>query len=504
MRFPRGARATAALAACLVLAACGAGGQTAASGSGGVLRYGTYQPTSLDPRRSGTLDTLFLEPVYDSLITRTPDGKIGPGLATEWSFANSGSVLALTLRSGVRFQDGAALDADAVKQNIAAAQAKGSMRAAELAPVKSVDVVDASHVRLNLSGPATQMIGVLAGEAGMMISPTALNKSDLGTSPVGAGPYKVTKNTQGEIVYQAWDGYWAKNTVKNSELRFTINPDANTLFRALQSGQIDANGILASQVKQAKEAGFTVLATPTTSLWGLQLNVSNPVLADPKVRQAITHAIDRQAISDNMTGGTCVATVQPFGKGFVGHNDALDDPKLGFDLARSKDLLAGANAGSIAPLVLSVSSSTQQQQLGSILQAELGVAGIPVKVEVLDQAALTAKRVKGNIDMALSLTPTARPDPIIYVADTYLKGGVNNPGGFSTSTVDRLLRTAEQSSDDNARAAALAQISAEVYQAGQPMVPICSTTFHFAYRNGVSGLKGPALNDFDWAAVSVS
>ncbi|MFD2415860.1 ABC transporter substrate-binding protein [Amycolatopsis pigmentata] len=504
MRFTLRTRASAAVAACLVLAACGSGGQSAGSGSGGVLRYGTYQPTSLDPRKSGTLDTLFLEPVYDSLITRTPDGKIQPGLATEWSFSDGGTVLTMTLRQGVKFQDGAAFDANAVKQDIAAAQAKGSLRAAELAPIKSVDVVDPTHVRLNLSGPATQMVGVLAGEAGMMISPTALDKSDLGTNPVGAGPYKVVKNVQGQITYQAWDGYWAKNTVKNKELDFTINPDANTLFRGLQSGQLDAVGILAAQAKQAKEAGLNVLATPTTSLWALQLNVSNPVLANPKVRQAIGHAIDRQAISDNMTSGTCVATVQPFGKGFVGHNDALDDPKLGFDLAQSKDLVTQANAGAIPQLTLSVSSSTQQQQLGSILQAELGAAGIPVKVEVLDQATLTSKRLKGNFDMALSLTPTARPDPIIYIADTYIKGGVNNPGGFSSPTVDQLLRNAEQSSDDNARGALLAQISADVYQAGQPMVPICSTTFHFAYRNGVSGLKGPALNDFDWAAVGVS
>lgn len=504
MRFTLRPWTLVAATVCLLLSACGAGAQSGGADSGGILHYGTYQPTSLDPRKSGPLDTLFLEPVYDSLITRTPDGKFQPGLATEWSFSDGGTVMALTLRQGVRFQDGTAFDADAVRKNIISAQAKGTMHSVELQLIKSVDVVDPQHVRLNLDTPGAQLVGVLAGEAGMMVSPAALNNPDLGTNPVGAGPYKVVKNEQNEIVYQAWDGYWAKDTVKNKGLDFTINADANTLFRALQSGQLDAVGILASQAKQAKSAGLNVLATPTTSLWQVVLNVRNPVLANPKIREAITHAIDRQAISDNMTAGTCVATVQPFGKGFVGHNDALDDPKLGFDLAQAKDLVAQANVGPIPPLVLSVSSSTQQQQLGSILQAELSAIGIPVKVEVLDQAALTAKRVKGDIDMAVSLTPTARPDPIVYVADSYVRGGSDNPGGFSEDSVEQLLRTAEGTGDDGARGAALAQLSAAVYQAGQPVVPICSTTFHFAYRNGVSGLKGPALNDFDWAGVSVS
>ena len=495
---------TAAVAACLVLAACGGGSAgSGGGGSDGTLRYGTYQPTSLDPRKSNVLDTLFLEPVYDSLITRTPEeGKFEPGLATEWSFSDDGTVLSLTLRSGVTFQDGTAFDADAVKQNITAAQQKGSLRARELALVTGVDAVDATHVKLTLSSPGTQLVGVLAGEAGMMISPAALDKPDLGTAPVGAGPYRVVKNTQGSIVYEAWDGYWAKDTVKNKRLEFTINPDANTLFRALQSGQIDAQGILAAQVKQAKRAGLHVLATPTTSLWQLQLNVKNPVLANPDVRRAITHAIDRKAISQNMTDGTCVATVQPYGKGFPGHNKDLDDPKRGFDVAQAKDLMA--NVGTVPQLTLSVSSSTQQQQLGSILQAELQDIGIPVKVEVLDQAALTAKKVKGDTEMALGLTPTARPDPVVYAGDTYTKGGVNNPGDFEAAGVDDLLATARQSSDTKIRGDALAKISRTVYDAGTPSVPICSTTFHFAYRDGVEGLKGPALNDFDWASVSVS
>lgn len=490
------------VAACLVLSAC-ASGSGSGSDDSSILRYGTYEPTSLDPRKSGGLDTLFLEPVYDSLIARTPSGELKPGLATEWKLAEDATVLTMSLRDGVKFQDGTPFDGEAVKANIRSAQELGALRASELEPIESVEVLDPLHIRMNLSEPSSQLIGVLAGEAGMMISPAALKKGNLETKPVGAGPYQLVEYAPGRISYRAWDGYWAKETVKNDGLEFVLNADATTQFRALKSGEIDAQGILASQAKEAKESGLNVLATPTTSLWQVMLNVERPVLRNPKVRQAIMHAVDRRAISDSMTAGTCVPTVQPFGKEIAGHVDALDDPQFGYDVAKAKQLMAEAGFGGGTQLELAVSTSTQQQELGSILQAALAEIGITVKLRVLDQANQTSIRRKGEFDMATSLSPAARPDQVHYISRTYLLGGADNPGNFSVNGIERYLSAARRSDDEKDRGAALQRIVRAVYDAGPPVIPVCSTTFHFAYPDSVSGLQGPALNDFDWASVAV-
>lgn len=493
------------LVAGLVAAGCSASSQEDSGGSGsGIIRYGSYEPTSLDPRKSGVIDTIFLEPIYDSLITRTPAGEFEPGLATEWELTGGGRVFSLTLREGVEFQDGTPFDAEAVKANILAGQAPGTTRATELKPIESIEVVDPTHVQLNLSGPGSHLVGVFAGEAGMMISPAALEKGNVEQEPVGAGPYKVVERSPSRISYRVWDGYWAKDSVKNKGLEFIVNPDATTQFRALQSGQIDAQAVLAAQLQEAKETdGLEVLAEPTTSLWQVMLNVSHPVLADPQVRKALMHALDREAISNNVFAGSCVASLQPYGKGFAGHVSALADTAAAFDLAESKRLLSEAGVRAGTELRLAVSTSTQQQELGAILQAALAKIGITIKLQVLDQAHLSIVRRKGDFDMALSLAPTARPDPTQYIADFYVKGGANNQGGFSLKGIDGLLREARGTSEEARRDKILQQVTSKVYEAGPPTIPMCASTLNFAFRDNVSGLQVPAANDYDWASVSI-
>src|SRR5690606_5671244 len=146
-------------------------------------------PASLDPRKSAPYEALWVGLLYDPLVRRAPDGTFHPGLAESWTFSEDNRTLELTLREGVTFQDGAPFTAQAVKANLDAAKAGKTNFTNYLSDVESVEVVDDRHVRLTLDEAAAPILGVLAGEAGMIISPQALSRDDLSTNPAGTGPY---------------------------------------------------------------------------------------------------------------------------------------------------------------------------------------------------------------------------------------------------------------------------------------------------------------------------
>lgn len=148
--------------------------------------------------------------------------------------------------------------------------------ATPLKVVDSVEVIDELHARFRLSGPPGAIGNILASEAGMVISPNALNNTDLGAKPVGSGAYTLESKTDAELVYTAWDGDWNKAAVKNSGLRYFQQQDSTTRFRGLASGQIDLMGADGSQVAQAKSAGLVAIQGESTNVVGLLLCSRSP------------------------------------------------------------------------------------------------------------------------------------------------------------------------------------------------------------------------------------
>src|SRR4029077_6839609 len=160
----------------LMSAAIGAALFTAAAAAG-TLRVGMQDdPDALDPARGGTFaGRIVFVGLCDKLVDLGPDLKFAPQLATAWSWTADGKALTLTLREGVKFQDGEPFNADAVRVNIDRYRsAPESNRKGELKPVTAVEVIDPKKVRLVLSQPYAPLIAVLSDRAGMMGSPKAL------------------------------------------------------------------------------------------------------------------------------------------------------------------------------------------------------------------------------------------------------------------------------------------------------------------------------------------
>lgn len=164
----------------------------AAPAAAKTLRIGLAEdPDTLDP----TLSRFFVSRIVfaamcDKLLDITPKLEIVPQLATAYSWSADNKALTLTLRQGVRFQDGEPFDAAAAKFSIE--RHLGSSRKSEISAVRAVEVIDAHTIRLDLSTPFAPLLSQLADRAGMMLAPKAAEDAGdkFGASPVCVGPYK--------------------------------------------------------------------------------------------------------------------------------------------------------------------------------------------------------------------------------------------------------------------------------------------------------------------------
>ncbi len=376
-------------------AATGATGTTeapvATERRGGVLRYGeALGPSRFDPHRSTIgQDIRLLAPVYDRLVHFDAKGALVPGLATEWSFDETGTIFTMQLREGVVFHDGAPFDAAAVKANIERGQTvEGSAIMSDLSEITSIETPDDHTVVLTLSTPNTMLPGMLSHRAGAMVSPTAFDNPDLDRMPVGAGPYRVVEHTEGSrIVMERFEEHWDTEAGGPDRIEFSIMPDARTRANALRAGEIDMTVLTGNEAPEVEGAGFTTEGEPALTYLVLYLNRAKSEFGDRLVRQALNHAIDRQALVDAVLFGAGVPTVQPFPEGYFAHNADYPADYYAFDPERARELLAEAGLPDGFEFDMLVPTSDLANRLAEALMQMLGEVGITPNVVPVDPPA---------------------------------------------------------------------------------------------------------------------
>jgi peptide/nickel transport system substrate-binding protein len=460
--------------------------------------------SSLDPHHAGQFDIIFLNPVYDTLLRTDDDGEFVPGLASEWDLSEDGRTLELTLRAGVRFSDGAPLDAEAVRASLEHARDPSASTAGHIDVIEGIEVVGPLRLRLRMSEPGAHVLGALATEAGMVISPDALASPDLARRPVGAGPYRVVSYTNDEVRYEAWDGYWEPDSVKVDRLEMLGLRDDSARLRALQSGQLDAAYLRPSQIAQIRSAGMELISRPRTLIYAVMLNVERSGLGAANVRRALMQAIDRQSIDVNLQNDGCEPTVQPFIEGYWPHVPGLGDrPEARFDPDRARQLLAEAGHGPANPLRLTITSTniTQYQTIAEALQDQFAAVGIEADLRVVESTQSTATVRAGDFDAYIGPIDVGRPDPTTFVADYYLAGGSANPGGFDLPGGRELVVQARMSTDTAARQEPMQQLFESAFAAGPPVIPICAPDNVVGTGSGVTGVVIPPFGTYEFRSA---
>src|SRR6478735_4027903 len=201
-----------------------------ASASAQVLEIGADNgPTGLDPHLITAFPSFMVVNgnIYEGLTAIDKDLKTVPGLAESWSVSPDGKTYTFKLRSGVKFHDGSAMEAEDVVSTIKRVLSKdiASPLASRLSAVDSANAVDATTVELKLKEPSAALLSSLATIA---IVPSAMeaNKDALQKTPVGTGPFKFQEwQPNGFILLAKHDGYWQAGAPKLSGVKFNIVPE---------------------------------------------------------------------------------------------------------------------------------------------------------------------------------------------------------------------------------------------------------------------------------------
>lgn len=367
-----------------VLAACGSGGGDDSDASARLTAGTLNFPTSLDPTVSSSgYDYPHLNLVYSTLLTGNPkDGAIEEGLAESWEVAEDGTSITLKIRDGVTFQDGTDLDAEAVKASLE--RFKASANGTDIANVSSIEVSEGSTVTLTLSKPDSSILTALTDRAGMIVSPTAVEKAgdDFASKPVGAGPYTLeSQETGSSVSYERFDDYWGE-AGKSPELTWKVYGDAQAMVTGLQSGAVDlAIGVPATFVEKLEATqGTSVVVGPAYSLTMINFNAGMAPTDDERIRQAINLALDREAINKAGSGDvaelawTALPPTHPY------YDDSLT-PTYERDVAKAKSLVEAATGGKRVDMKCLTFPGLNYETTGPIIIDELAEIGIDVTIQ---------------------------------------------------------------------------------------------------------------------------
>lgn len=454
------------LACMFILAACG--GQTAPGNqSTGVKKGGTIveglqaEPASMDPLTSASLyDADVMANMYDSLLMYDTNSKIQPNLASSYTFASS-TVLNLTLRNDVKFQDGTPFNADAVIFNISRfLNDPASPRYTDVAPIASVEKTGDFQVQIKLKKPYAPMLNVLTGAVGTMLSPAVVKSLGKGlvNAPVnaGSGAFIFVEWIKGDhLLLKANPNYWKKDAQGNrlpylDAIRFRTITNLQVMYNNLETGQIQvATGVDPNDVALAKtNPSLTYRQITSPGFASIQLNVSKPPLDNVHVRRAIAFAIDRQQILDHVLQGVGFVAKGPLSPASWAYDKNFKG--ITYDVNQAKAELAQSGVSNISfPLIISSGNPTILQE-AQFIQSQLQAVGITISLKQETFPTLVTDFQTFNYQSLLvGWTGSVDPDGTMY-AMFYSKGGFNYTN-YANAQVDSLLDSGRTTLDQAQR-----------------------------------------------------
>jgi peptide/nickel transport system substrate-binding protein len=422
-------------------------------------------PDLLDPTLARTyVGRIIFQHMCEKLYDIDEHLNIAPQLAAAMpAVSDGGKTVTIKLRSGVKFNDGTPMTAEAVRFSLERHRdMKGSTRRSELDHVTAVEVVDPTTVRLRLKTPLSPLVAILTDRAGMPISPAAAQKlgDKFGTAPVCVGPWQfVERVPQDRIVLEKSPHYFDPGAAKFDRIVFRIIPDDNVRLANLRSGDIDVMHLVAptDATSLKKEGRFEVSNVTGLGYNGITINLHNksgktqppgdlgtPLANDPRVREALELSIDREALNQVAWDGlytpgcTAIAPISPF------FDKARKCP--GRDLARAKKLLAEAGLAGGYAFEMVIVNNPQQRRVGEVIQGMAREAGFNITLTPKE----FASSLKDNEDgkhQAFLIGWSGRVDPDHNIHQFHTCGGSLNETLACDEKLDALLNKAREVTD---------------------------------------------------------
>lgn len=399
--------------AATTLTSCSAGSTATQLGrvdSSAVVVATTAPAASLDFTSTGgaAIPQALMSNVYETLVTINANGDVVPHLATGWEVSDDGTVYTFALRDDVTFSNGDAFTAETAVFSINHVRnAWTNGLKSQMDVVSDVRAVDKHTLEVQLKQPSNRWLWSMATLTGTMMTPTGVES--LATNAVGTGPYTVSRFVAGEsISFAARADYWGAPAHENAAIRFY--PDATSSINALRTGDVDVvYGMQAPELIDTLPEKYGVEVGTTNGEVLLSMNNSAEPFDDVRVRRAVAHAIDRQAVSDVVyeslatdTGGAPVPPTDPW---FTGRDYAPFDPEKSRALLRE----AGFDEDNRPQITFKVPSRPYTENISELVFSQLRDVGFEVRLVSSEFPAVWLNEVMGAGDYQMSAIAHVEP-----------------------------------------------------------------------------------------------
>ncbi len=380
------------------------------------------EPPNLDPTAgaAAAIDEVVYANVLEGLTRFDANGAVQPALAQSWTISADGRTYTFELQPNVTFHDGTSFDAEDVKFSLDRARAADSTNAqkALFAGIEDVRVVDADTVEVQLSQPNGGFLFNLAWGDAVMVAPESAATN--ATQPVGTGPFRFKEWVKGDhVTVERNPSYWGK-AVALEQVTFKFISDPTAAFAAMMAEDVDAFPVFPAPENLPQfemDPRFQVIVGSTEGETILSTNNGRAPFDKLKVRQAIAHALNRQAIID----GAMFGYGTPIGTHFAPHHPAYVDltGQYPHDVSRAKQLLAEAGYPNGFKASLKLPPPSYARRGGEIVAAQLREIGIELEISNVEWAQWIEQVFK-NKDYDLTIVSHTEPMDIgIYARDDY-------------------------------------------------------------------------------------
>jgi peptide/nickel transport system substrate-binding protein len=432
-------------------------------------------PDILDPHKTTYLRAVQIHNnIYNGILRITYDGKdvrFEPELATQWEL-KSDTDHVFHLRQGVTFHNGDAFTAKDVKWSWerVANRDISPIHYWKMEQMQTIEVIDDYTIRLILKQPDPFMTVAQTGStgrAGTIVNQRAVEAAgkDYGRkAAVGTGPFKFVEWIENDrVVLERYASYWEKDADGNrlpylDKVVVKIVPEQSTALAAVTTGELDGWNSLPYQFASVlrKNPEIEVYTLTGGNYIRLGMNLTRPPFEDKKVRQAISYAINREEIVQQVFFGEAIVAHGPISPPMTAYYDReFESGKNGqyYDLDKAKALMQASTYPQGATIEYIANPTTFQPRIAQIIQAQLAKVDLKVEINMFEDATWRKRWLEGEFAMVLT-SPWADLDPDETIYPQFHTGEKWNEGKWSNAEFDRQVEGARGTFDVATRKAA--------------------------------------------------
>ena len=452
------------------------------------------EPTSLDPKGSNdTVSFRVMTQVFDTLIRLEPDGTLAPGLAESWEVSEDGTEVTFKIRQDVKFHNGETMTVDDVVYSINEA-INSHFTSRVTNTMERAEVVDDTTVKLILNQPYSPVLKCMATITMGIVNKEAMEADPEGfaRNPVGTGPYKFVQWDTGEkLVFERFDDYWREPaTIK--DLTFKIFTDQNTAVVALENGEIDVLETFPMSARQRliDNEDLNYYETEAGLYYHISFNNAEGIFSNKKLRQAVSYAIDREAIIEGAFEGAAVPVYCPMPPSCFGYVENFKGNE--YNPEKAKELLAEAGYPDGLTVTMKTLESTSYTIPTEIIQAQLREVGINAEMEILERGTfLSEVNDQCNYELHLNniVCPVTDADFAIYGRlHSSMKGGGNNIQMCDNPELDELIMKARSEKNEEKRKELYREIS-EIVREEAILIPLLTNMSAIVANKDLNGVE---------------